>query len=144
MLAYQEALARRIARDVPRHILARRPDIATLHPGWRARQMRALSLIPPGGASLTELAALLGMAKQSAAETVAALVEVGLVASEADPDDRRAVVLRPTPLGRQLALDVHAAILAVQDEWAAEVGPRRLATFLAVMDELGLAVEDGG
>ena len=75
------------------------------------------------------------------AETVAALVELGLVASEADPDDRRAVVLRRTALGRQLALDVHAAILAVQDEWAAEVGPRRLATFLAVMDELGLAAE---
>ncbi|HEX7135148.1 MAG TPA: MarR family transcriptional regulator [Iamia sp.] len=124
---------------MPRHIVDRRPDIAEVAPGWRARQMRALLLIPPEGATLTALAGILGMAKQSAAEIVGTLAEAGLVASEPHPDDRRAVVLRRTDAGRALAVDVHRAILAMEDEWAAQVGPRRLATFLAVLEELGLS-----
>ena len=137
VLFLREALERRIARDMGRHVLARRPDIDTAYPGWRARWMRVLSLIPPEGATLTALAAILDMAKQSAAEVVGELVDAGLVASEPHPDDRRAVVLRRTPAGRRLALEAHGAILDMQDTWAEEVGARRFATFLAVMDELG-------
>lgn len=137
VLILLEGLTRRIAPDVGRHVLAHRPDLDTAHPGWRARWMRVLSLIPPEGATLTALAAILDMAKQSAAEVVSELVEAGLVASEPHPDDRRAVVVRRTAAGRRLAVEVHRAILDMQDEWAAEVGPRRFATFLAVMGELG-------
>jgi DNA-binding MarR family transcriptional regulator len=120
-----------------RHVLARRPDIDTAFPGWRARWMRVLSLVPPEGATLTALAGILDMAKQSAAEVVSELVEAGLVASEPHPDDRRAVVLRRTAAGRRLAAEVNQAVLDMQGEWAAQVDPRRFATFLAVVDELG-------
>ena len=99
--------------------------------------MRVLSLIPPEGATLTALAAILDMAKQSAAQVVGELAEAGLVASEPHPDDRRAVVLRRTAAGRRLAAEVNQAVLDMQGEWAAQVGPRRFATFLAVIEELG-------
>lgn len=137
VLFVMEGLERRIVRDMGRHVLARRPDLDTAHPGWRPRWMRVLSMVPPEGATLTALARILDMTKQSAAEVVSELVEAGLVASEPHPDDGRAVVLRRTEEGRRLAVEVHRAILAMQAEWAEQVGPRRFATFLAVLGELG-------
>lgn len=138
VLFLMEGLERRIVGDMGRHLLAQRPDLDTAHPGWRPRWMRVLSMVPPEGATLTALAGILDMTKQSAAQVVGELVEAGLVASEPHPDDGRAVVLRRTAEGRRLAVEVHRAIVAMQDEWAAQVGPRRLATFLAVTEELGL------
>lgn len=139
VLFVMEGLERRIVRDMGRQVLAHRPDIDTAYPGWRARWMRVLSMVPPEGATLTALAGILDMTKQSAAQVVGELVAAGLVASDPHPDDRRAVVLRRTAEGRRLAVEVHEAVVAMQDEWAAQVGPRRFATFLAVMDELGLS-----
>jgi DNA-binding MarR family transcriptional regulator len=75
-----------------------------------------------GSATTSELAAVEGIAQQSAARAVAELVDAGMLSREPDPRDGRQVLLRLSPAGQRL-LDED---LAQRDAWLSQAMARRL------------------
>jgi len=61
------------------------------------------------GTRISDLAEALHIAPRSATEVADGLEQRGLVERTADPRDRRAVVLRPTPAGRRVRAEVEQA-----------------------------------
>ena len=81
-------------------------------------QARALRVIANGGAQrLSVVAQALRIAPRSATEVVDALEEQGLVERAADPDDRRAVLVRQTAEGERVRVAVDAARAADAEEF---------------------------
>jgi DNA-binding MarR family transcriptional regulator len=112
-----------------------RPRVAS--PQLRPSQLRLLSLTPPDGMRVTDLAARVGMTKQALGEFVATLQDAGLVEVTVDQRDRRVRLVRPTPAGQELQRVIESAITRIERRWAAEVGPERWATFREVLAEIG-------
>jgi DNA-binding MarR family transcriptional regulator len=112
-----------------------RPRVAS--PQLRPSQLRLLSLTPPDGMRVTDLAARVGMTKQALGEFVATLQDAGLVEVTVDQRDRRVRLVRPTPAGQELQRVIESAIAGIERRWAAEVGPERWATFREVLAEIG-------
>jgi DNA-binding MarR family transcriptional regulator len=103
--------------------LARRLRQERLAQGIGLTKMTFLSHLDRVGAATTsELAAVEGIAQQSAARPVADMVEAGLICREPDPRDGRQVLLRLSPSGRELL----EADLAQRDAWLAEAMAERL------------------
>lgn len=131
VLAAVEWLTRRIADD----LRALRQDRAI--PVTRGSHGRILHLLPADGARPTELAAGGWVTKQAVGQRVKELEELGLVRTDPDPTDGRAVIVRRTPAGDRVAAELHLAIADLERSWARQVGEDRYATFRAVLDELG-------
>jgi DNA-binding MarR family transcriptional regulator len=111
---------RRIIDDLHRELALRgHADARPLH-GF------ALQAVGTDGVTVAELARRLGVSKQAAAKTAAALERLGYARSEEDPDDRRARRVHRTDRGRDL-LDVSAQVLAgVRAAWSDQLGATRL------------------
>lgn len=131
VLAAVEWLTRRIAEDVR----ALRQDHTV--PITRGSQGLILHLLPETGARPTELAGGRWVSKQAIGQRVRELIELGLVRTDPDPTDRRAVIVRRTPAGNRVAAELHRHIDDLERSWAQQVGEDRYATFRAVLDELG-------
>lgn len=131
VLASVEWLTRRIAADV------RALRQAHTVPITRASQGLILHLLPEDGARPTELADGRWISKQAIGQRVRELIELGLVRTDPDPTDRRAVIVRRTPAGDRVAAQLHHHIAVLERSWAQQVGEDRYATFRAVLDELG-------
>ena len=131
ILAMLEGLNRRIGRDLGR-------VITDAPPGMRGSYGRLLNLIGPEGTRPTLLADGAAISKQAVGMRLREMIERGWVASEPDPTDGRATVVRLTAEGRRLRDQMLTGIEKVEREWAATVGPRRYATFRAVLDELAM------
>lgn len=102
-------------------------------PTW----LRSIALLPQDGARPTELAAGGWVSKQAIGQRVRELVELGLVRTDPDPTDRRAVIVRRTPAGDRVADELRRVIADLENTWAEQVGKDQYATFRAVLDELG-------
>jgi DNA-binding MarR family transcriptional regulator len=84
--------------------------------GLGLSQVTVLGRLDRGGpASISDLAAAERVRPQSMADTVASLVDAGLVARGADPGDGRRVVITLTPAG----LDALTADRRVREGWLA-------------------------
>lgn len=97
----------------------RRRSIAALAP-WdlSPHQARALRVVATHGPLRSaSLAESLRIAPRSATEVVDALVQRGLVEREADPDDRRAVLVCLTTAGADLRDDLEQAREAAAQEF---------------------------
>jgi DNA-binding MarR family transcriptional regulator len=87
----------------------------------------ALQAIGPDGTTASELGRRMGVSKQAAAKTVAALERVGYVCRERDREDGRAVRLLRTPRGEEV-LSLSAAFFeSYHTRLARALGGRRLA-----------------
>jgi len=106
--------------------------------GLRPSHLRVVSLVPPVGISVTDLARRTGMTKQGCGQFVTRLVQRGLLRTEADPEDRRVRWVRRTEEGQRTLEAATARILALEGEWADAVGHDRYRTFRAVLEELAL------
>jgi len=104
--------------------------------GLRASHFRMMSAVPARGITITELADRLGMTKQGCGQFATGMVELGLLSSAADPADGRARVVSLTPAGHRTIRRFEQRVAEVERDWAAAVGPRRYATFRAVLAEL--------
>jgi DNA-binding MarR family transcriptional regulator len=96
-------------------------------PAMTATQRISLIEIADGGPlRLNDLAARIGTSAPTASRTVDSLDDLGLVARETDPADRRAVRIELTPAGRRL-VDERKARAAAAFEPAVEAltGPDR-------------------
>ncbi len=131
VLAAVEWLTRRIAEDV--RALRQTHQV----PITRGSQGLILHLLPEDGARPTELADGRWVSKQAIGQRVRELVDLGLVRTDPDPTDRRAVIVRRTPAGDRVAAQLHRHIADLERSWARQVGEDRYATFRAVLDELG-------
>lgn len=90
--------------------------------GLRSSQVRLLSLTPPEGMRVTDLAERVGMTKQALGEFANVLEERGLLESVRDPADGRVRILRPTRRGRIAVEATDRAIRAVEEAWRARLG----------------------
>ena len=128
------AFRRQLEERVGPHMRSRSAATGTR---LRPSHMRLLSLTPPAGMRVTDLAARVGMTKQALGEFVATLQDAGLVEVTVDQRDRRVRLVRPTPAGQELQRVIESAIAGIERRWAAEVGPERWATFREVLAEIG-------
>lgn len=88
----------------------------------RASHLRMLSLTPPDGMRVSDLAERVGMTKQALGEFATALEGFGLVESVRDPADRRVRIVRPTGLGLEVVAASTALIGEVEAAWRSRVG----------------------
>lgn len=96
------------------------------HPDARPLHGFALQAIGPSGATISDLARQLGVSKQAAAKTAAALERVGYVSRIADARDARVVRLERTAHGQDM-LALSAAIFAdIHRSWERKLGRSRL------------------
>lgn len=130
VLAAVEWLIRRIADDTRSLRQDRNVPIT------RGSHGRILDLLPEDGARPSELAAGGWVTKQAIGQRVRELVDLGLVRTDPDPTDARAVIVRRTPAGDRVTTQLHDLIAALEQSWAQQVGQDRYATFRAVLDEL--------
>ena len=113
--------------------------LGELAPGAALRRshMRLLSLTPPAGLRVTDLATRAGMTKQALGELVAALQEAGLVEVAADDRDRRVRLVRPTRAGRRLQGVIESAFAEIEQGWRERVGHKRWAAFREALARIG-------
>jgi DNA-binding MarR family transcriptional regulator len=102
----------------------------------RMSHVRVLSAVPPDGINVTELARRAGMTKQGCGQFVTYLSGTGHVSTAPDPADGRVRLVHRSVTGDRVMERVYAALDRIESEFAAEVGPRRFATFKRVMAEL--------
>ena len=102
----------------------------------RMSHVRVLSAVPPDGVNVTELARRAGMTKQGCGQFVTYLSGTGHVSTAPDPADGRVRLVHRSVTGDRVMDRVYAALDRIEREFAAEVGPRRFATFKQVMAEL--------
>jgi len=102
----------------------------------RMSHVRVLAAIPPEGINVTELARRAGMTKQGCGQFVTYLSGTGHVSTAPDPADGRVRLVHRSVTGDRVMDRVYAALDRIEREFAAEVGPRRFATFKQVMAEL--------
>ena len=102
----------------------------------RMSHVRVLSAVPPDGVNVTELARRAGMTKQGCGQFVTYLSGTGHLTTAPDPHDGRVRLVHRSAAGDRVMERVYAALDRIEDDFAAQVGPRRFATFKQVMVEL--------
>jgi len=102
----------------------------------RRSHHKVLLMLPANGASITELAELAGMTKQSLGELVDGLQLAGYVTSTENPADRRVRLIQPTSRGRAAAALTRSAGNDIEAKWRATVGSDRYDQMKATLHEL--------
>ena len=97
---------------------------------------RIVGMLTKGGSSVQELATRLAMSKQAVGRLSDVLVERGYLGREADPEDRRRVILVLTDEGRSATDVARRAIAGVDALLAAQVKNAELAGARAVLGAL--------
>ena len=116
-------------------------DLASLvdtrpFPELRGSHMKILSMIPPGGARPSVLAATANMTRPALGEIVAHLRDHGYVDVTADPEDGRAVVVTHTARGRKADEAATKGIAAMHRQWRQELGDEPFRALLKALSEL--------
>src|SRR4051794_8918272 len=107
-----------------------------------ASSFKLLSLIPPDGARVTDLASLAGMTKQALGQRVDLLEPLGYVETTPDPSDRRVRRISRTRSGDKVVEDVNALYQHLDASWRGVLGARRFETFKAVLLELAVGWDE--
>lgn len=89
----------------------------------KPKHSAVFSQLGPEGARLTELAQGANMSPQAMGELVDELVELGYVSREPDPADRRAKLIRLTPLGTAAVTAAIETIGGIEARIDATLGP---------------------
>jgi len=106
------------------------------HPGVRSAHEFALRAIDNGADSASELGRRLSVSKQAAAKTIAALLELGYVDREVDPNDGRLKRIRVTPRGHEMVAIGGSLFDDIRERWAAQIGARQLEALEAHLGQL--------
>jgi len=106
------------------------------HPGVTATHEFALQAIDGGSQSASELGRNLGVSKQAAAKTIAALEELHYLDREDDPEDARRKRLIVTARGHEMMTIGAHAFDALRTRLADEVGAHELESLERVLGTL--------
>ena len=106
------------------------------HPGVRAGHEFAMTAIEAGADTTSELGRRLGVSKQAAAKTVAALQNLGYVTGEPDPSDARRQLLRVTNRGHEMTTLGAALFDKIHARWSRQLGPQTLAALESTLQQL--------
>ncbi|SMG40822.1 transcriptional regulator, MarR family [Agreia pratensis] len=107
------------------------------HPGVTATHAFALEAIDDGAQSASELGRSLGVSRQAAAKTIAALEELHYLDRQDDPGDARRKRLLVTARGREMMTIGARTFDALRTQAAEQVGIRALENFEEVLAILG-------
>ena len=113
----------------------RRATVAAAAPGAGVEVLDAIEEAEESGvpATVTSVAAALGIDQPRASKLVAAAVAAGLARREADQADGRRALLVRTPAGRRLSAEVHAFRRQVADRAMAGWSDRDRAQFARLL-----------
>jgi DNA-binding MarR family transcriptional regulator len=92
--------------------------------------------IHEGGSRLTELAASSGLSKQAVGEVVDDLERLGYVERDADPEDRRAKVIRLTKRGAEAQSAAIGIFNDMERNWAERYGEKRVEAMRSLLEEI--------
>lgn len=92
--------------------------------------------LKPDGSRSTDLAEQAQMTKQSMGYLIDHLETLGYVERIADPDDRRAKLVRPTDRGRAVEQDARQIIHEVEQEWADLLGGEQMTLLRHTLETL--------
>lgn len=101
-----------------------------------AAQGRIFARIGPSGTRLSDLAAQAQVTKATAGFIVDQLERSGLVRRVPDPDDGRARLVTITDKGQHAVQLAAEEVAAVEEEWTAHLGPRRMRQLRQTLTQL--------
>lgn len=90
--------------------------------GLKSSFSQVLSLIIPDGGRIQHIASVVGVSKQAIAATATELEQLGYIVRDSDPDDRRQVILRLSPLGERLLSAASAAVQLLENSFLQALG----------------------
>lgn len=96
------------------------------HPGVTASHEFALQAVDGGVQSASELGRSLGVSRQAAAKSIAALESLGYVERQSDAVDGRRKLLIVTARGRDMVRIGAELFDDLRDRWSAQLGPGQL------------------
>ena len=106
----------------------------------RPTHANVFPFVPPEGITVTELAQLARVRKQTMAEAVGQLEGMGYVERRANPGDRRSRLVFLTERGASVKPVTHATAARVEEQWAQLTSPEELealrASLLHLLTEL--------
>ncbi len=106
----------------------------------RPAHANVFPFVPPEGISVSGLAELARVRKQTMAQAVGQLERMGYAERRPDPDDRRSRLVFLTGRGESVKPVTHAAAARVEERWAELMSPAELealrATLLRLLTEL--------
>lgn len=106
----------------------------------RPAHANVFPFVPPEGISVSALAALARMRKQSMAEAIDQLESMGYIERRPNPRDRRSRLVFLTERGVSVKPVTHAAAARVEERWAELTGPAEVealrAALLRLLSEL--------
>jgi DNA-binding MarR family transcriptional regulator len=127
---------------VMRHLVAH----ARRRGAWKAltyQQYNVLRMIDTlGPQSQADVARRLLVTAPVVTRLASALVEAGLVERQADPADKRAVILAPTPTGRRRARAMRRDLLAAAHELLEPIPPAKRKAVAAALEQLQVLLPD--
>ncbi len=111
----------------------------------RPPHANVFTFVPPDGIQVSELTKLARVRKQTVAQAVEELEQLGYVERRPDPSDRRARLVFLTDRGRRVRPLAMAAGEQVEKRWAELLGPAEIASLKRSLDNLldRLAQDDG-
>ena len=126
---------RALERAAHRDVVAQLAEAG--YPGVRQPHVKLLAYVPRGeGIRMSALAERLELTKGAVTQLVTYLEGLGLVERVPDPDDGRAVIVRPTAAAHRGYEVARQRLAEIEEAWEARVGPRRWAAFRKTLLEL--------
>jgi DNA-binding MarR family transcriptional regulator len=96
------------------------------HPGVTASHEFALQAVDAGARNASELGRALGVSRQAAAKSIAALEQLGYVERQSDPSDGRQKQLIVTDRGYDMVRIAAAAFDKIRTRWSKQLGRAQL------------------
>jgi DNA-binding MarR family transcriptional regulator len=106
------------------------------HPEVRPPHGNVMQFLDDEGTRVSVLAERAQMTKQSMAELVAHLEQLGYVERVVDPSDRRAKLVRATPRGKQLYAIAREVVAEIEAEWTRRLGRAKMRQLRELLEEL--------
>jgi DNA-binding MarR family transcriptional regulator len=106
------------------------------HPEIRPPHGSVMQFLDDGGTRVSVLAERAQITKQSMAELVAHLEQLGYVARAPDPSDQRAKLVRATPRGKQLYAIAREVVAEIEAEWTRRLGEVKMRQLRELLEEL--------
>ncbi len=114
-------------------------EMALLDAGFddiRPAHANVFPFVPPAGITVSDLAELAQVRKQTMAQAVEQLERLGYVERRPNPGDRRSRLVFLTPRGESVRPVTHAAAARVEQRWAELTSPQELEALRSSLQRL--------